>query len=186
VLELRDGALVARNVPVPRAPFVWPALTQNLSLFEQLRMVELPRAILAHFATEAAEKQAEQTDGDAQRLDEAILRGLRATAEQRGARLVLVHLPHLATGNPAELAKLPDFGAAALERVAAEGVPFADLGEELAREPDPGRRSLFQPRTALNGPGGHYSAQGNRFMAAAIAERLIALGAIPREACSAH
>jgi len=79
---------------------------------------------------------------------------------------------------------LPEFGEAALGRVAADGLPFADLRDELQREPDPARRELFQPRTVENGPGGHYSAQGNRFMAAAIAERLTALGVIPREACS--
>jgi len=186
VLELRAGTLVARNLPVPRAPFVWPALTQNLSLFEKLRVVELPRAILAHFASGASAQHEAETDADAERIDEAILRALRASAAARGARLVLVHLPHLATGNPAELATLPDFGVAALERVAADGVPFADLREELAREPDPARRALFQPDTALDGPGGHYSAQGNRFMAAAIAARLVAAGAIPSEACAAH
>lgn len=185
VLELRDGELVATNVPVPRAPYLWPALTQNLTLFEKLRVVELPRAILAHFARDASEQHAERAHGDPEQLALAILRSLRATAEARGARLVLVHLPHLATGNPAELAELPDFGAAAVARLSAEGVPFADLREELAREPDPARRALFQPDTVERGPGGHYSAQGNRFMAAAIARRLVAQGAIPREACSA-
>ncbi|MEX2209238.1 MAG: SGNH/GDSL hydrolase family protein [Myxococcota bacterium] len=184
VLELRDGQLVATHVPVPRAPYLWPALTQNLSLFEKLRVVELPRAIAAHFAGDASEPPAEGTDGDAEQLDVAILRSLRASAEARGALLVLVHLPHLVTGNPAELAELPKFGAAVVARLAAEGVPFADLREELSREPDPARRALFQPDTALHGPGGHYSAQGNRFMAAAIAERLVAQGAIPRAACS--
>ena len=68
--------------------------------------------------------------------------------------------------------------------MAAEGVPFADLRDELEREPDPARRALFQLRTVENGPGGHYSAQGNRFVAAAIAKHLTALGMIPPEACS--
>lgn len=183
VLALRAGELVATNVPVPRAAFLLPALTQNLALLGTLRLVELPRALLARFAPDASLAPTELSDLETERVDEAILRGLRATAAERGAKLVLVHLPHLATGQPAELAALPDFALAALERVAADGVPFADLRDELLRERDPARRALFQPRTVENGPGGHYSTQGNRFMAAAISERLIALGEIPREAC---
>lgn len=186
VLALHDGALVPRNVPVPRAPFLWPALTQNVGLLEKLRVIELPRALLARFAPQVAASAQATSDEDAARLDEAILRALRATAAERGARLVLVHLPHLATGAPSELAPLPEFAVPVLERVAADGVPFVDLRVALEREPDPARRALFQPDTVENGPGGHYSAGGNRFMASALAERLVALGEIPAEACVAR
>ncbi len=184
VLELQDGALVPRNVPVPRAPFLWPALTQNLGLFEKLRLVELPRALLARFAPQADAATSAASEAELARLDEAILRALYATATERGAKLVLVHLPHLATGAPSELAPLPEFARPVLERVAADGVPFVDLRAALEREPDPARRALFQPDTVENGPGGHYSAAGNRFMASAIAERLVALGEIPAGACA--
>ncbi len=184
VLELRDGELHARNVPVPRAPFLWPALTQNLTLLEQLRLVALPRALLARSAPRPSAPASYLDDAEAARLDEAILRALDAAARERGARLVLAHLPHLRTAAPAEIAPLPEFAEPVLARVAADGVPFVDLREELSREPDPERRALFQPDTVENGPGGHYSAQGNRFMAQAIARRLAALGEIPPEACT--
>lgn len=184
VLDLVDGKLVARNLPVPRAPYLLPALTQNLSLLEKLRVVELARAVLTYFGRGVVAEEQALSDAQAERVDEAILRALRDTTASRGTALVLVHLPHLATGRPAELAQLPDYGVAALERVAADGVPFADLRDELARVSDPERRALFQPNTVENGAGGHYSAEGNRFAAAAIAERLTALGLIPRDACA--
>ncbi len=183
VLERVDGRLVARNVPVPRAPYLLPALTQNLVLLEKLRLVELPRAILAHFSWPGVASSPAHSDAEAELVDEAILRALGEVAAQRSSQLLLVHLPHLATGRPAELAELPDFGAAALARVAADGLAYADLRDEMQREPDPERRELFQPGTVENGAGGHYSPKGNRFVAAAVAERLTTLGMIPREAC---
>ena len=182
VLELLDGNLVAKNVPVPRAPYLLPVLTQNLSLLEQLRVVELPRALIAHFSPERAKAQA-LTEPEAERVDEAIFRALQRETVERGSRLLLVHLPHLAEGRPSQLAALPAFGASALKRVSADGVAFADLLDEMNRVPDPERRELFQARTLSNGPGAHYSSKGNRFIAAAIAERLEKLGWLPPNAC---
>lgn len=183
VLELIDGQLVAKHVPVPRTPYLLPVLTQNLALLEQLRMLALPRAVIAHFAP-PAEAAATMSEADAERIDEAIFRALGRETAEDGARLLLVHLPHLAQGRPSEIAELPAFGAAVLARVSADGFAFADLGSELARVPDPERRDLFQARTSSNGPGAHYSPEGNRFIAQAIAARLSRLGWIPEQSCS--
>lgn len=182
VLALVDGRLVAKNVPVARAPYLLPVLTQNLMLFEQLRVVELPRALIAHFAPGRA-KGPVLSEAEAERVDEAIFRALQRETAERGARLLLVHLPHLAEGRPSELAELPAFGASALRRVSADGIVFADLLDEMSRVPDPERQELFQARTLNNGPGAHYSAKGNRFIAAAIGERLRRLGWLPPNAC---
>jgi hypothetical protein len=186
VLELRDGELVATNVPVPRAPYLLPALTQNLHLLEKLRVVELPRAIIAHFSkADAAIPGQVLSDTEAEHVDEAIFRALRASTQKRGVELLLVHLPHLEAGRPSQLAELPAFGEAALARVRADGIPYADLADEMGRVPDPARRALFNAHSVENGPGAHYSPEGNRFVAEAIAARLIALGLIPPESCSA-
>lgn len=182
VLRLIDGELVATNVPVPRAPYLLPALTQNLALLERLRMVELPRALIARFAPRPVPGET-MSEAEAQQVDEAIFRALARAAAERDARLLLVHLPHLAQDRPDQIAELPALGVAALERVRAEGLVFADLAEELARVPDPERRELFEARTRDRGAGAHYSALGNRFIAGAIAARLARLGWIPESSC---
>lgn len=182
VLRLVDSQLVASHVPVPRAPYLWPALTQNLALLERLRLVELPRALIAHFAPRPARGET-MSEAEAQQVDEAIFRALARAAAERGARFLLVHLPHLAQGRPEQIAELPPLGVAALERVRADGLVFVDLREEFARVPDPERRELFDARTRENGPGAHYSARGNRFVAEAIAARLALLGWIPESSC---
>jgi len=184
VLALQDGRLVPTGVPVPRAPYLAPILTQNVALLGQLRLVELPRALLAHFGRAEPERNGEVLSVDeAARVDEAILRALREEASARGSTLVLAHLPHLATDRPSELSSVPEFAAPGIARVAAEGVPFADLREEMGRVPDPERRALFQAHSLSHGPGSHYSSEGNRFVAAAVAKRLESLGLIPAEAC---
>ncbi len=186
VLEIVDGVLVPSNVPVPRAPYLLPAVTQNLSLLETLRVVELPRAIRAHFAKPAPVPGQRLDDAGAERVDEAVFRALHAVTAKRGTELLLVHLPHLEAARPDSLAPLPDFGAAALARVSADGLAFADLSDEMSRVPDPERRALFQPATLERGPGGHYSSAGNRFVAQAIAARLVERAMIPADACGAR
>ncbi len=183
VLRLTDGKLVAENVPVPRAPYLLPVLTQNLAIFEQLRLVQLPRAVITRLAPREAIPEV-MSEAEAERLDEAIFRELARLAAERDARFLLVHLPHPAHGRPSEIEAIPAFGAAAIERVRSEGLVFADLRDELERVPDPERRELFQARTLENGAGAHYSAHGNRFIAAAIAARLAKLGWIPEPSCA--
>jgi hypothetical protein len=184
VLELLDGRLRVTNVPVPRAAYLVPALTQNVALLGTLRLVELPRELLAHFGAAPAPRRELRSEAEAAENDAAVFAELAAESARRGATLVLVHLPRLATDAPDRLQELPQFGVTAIERARDRGIPFADLVDEMGPLPDAERRELFQAESLRNGPGGHYSPAGNRFVALAIARRLVRLGLIPAGACA--
>jgi len=148
VLRLIDGELVATNVPVPRAPYLLPVLTQNLALLERLRLVELPRALVARFAPRPVPGET-MSEAEAQQVDEAIFRALARDAAERDARLLLVHLPHLAQGRPDRIAELPALGVAALERVRQQAVVGVMEHEQLAgrpREPGVSRQARAEVR----------------------------------------
>lgn len=184
VLRLVEGELVVQNVPVPRAAYWWPALTQNLRLLESLRLVELARKLADRwFPSPARGSRWALDDEETGRLDEAIFQDLARRARERGTALVLVHLPHLAPGDPSQLAVLPAWQRALLDRLAAGGIAVVDLAAELSALPDPERRSLFLAHSLDAGAAGHYSAAGNDFVARAIASHLTRLGLLPPDAC---
>lgn len=184
VLRLADGALAVNNVPVPRASYLSPVLTQNLQALGYLRTVELTQKIAGRWFPRPV--QAERwplDDAETAALDEAIVLALRDTAAKRGTALVLVHLPHLELREPSALSPLSGWAQALLDRLAAAGVPVVDLSKDFAALPDTERRALFQEKTLDQGAAGHYSPAGNAFVARAVASALTGLGLIPGDAC---
>jgi hypothetical protein len=185
LLRARGDALELTNVPVPRTGYWLPVLTQNAASLEQLRLLELPRALIAHFRPQPPPTSQVLAQAELDRVNELALRTLDRLARKRGAKLVLVHLPHLEPDRPAVLSRLSEGDAAVIARVAARDVPFFDLRSEFEAVPDPDRRALFQAATLTRGAAGHYSAAGNEFVARTMARRLIALGLVPNGVCAA-
>lgn len=184
VLRVVDGALAVHNVPVPRASYLSPVLTQNLQALGYLRTVELAQKISGRWFPRPP--QAERWPLDDEQtgaLDEAIILALRDVAAKRGTALVLVHLPHLELSQPSVLAPLSGWARALLDRLAASGIPVIDLSSDFAALPDAERRKLFQERTLEHGAAGHYSPAGNEFVARAVASALTRLELLPPEAC---
>ena len=184
VLRLVDGQLTVQNVPVPRASYLSPALTQNVQALGYLRMVELTQKVAGRWFPRPAKAERWPLDDEQTRaLDEAIILALRESATKRGSALVLVHLPHLELREPSMLAPVSASALALLDRIRAAGVPVVDLTADFAALPDAERRALFQEKTLDQGAAGHYSPAGNEFVARAVATALTRLGMLPADAC---
>lgn len=168
VLRLEDGRLVADNVPVPRRGFLAPWLTQSLALAQQLRTLELLRALRGAPGESAIEPTW------LSRMAGALFRELARTAAARGARALLVYLP-----------TEREFGSAYLDRwrelLAAEAarqqLPFVDLLVRLRQLPAAQVAGLYIREDALGYPhaAGHYSAEGNAWVARELYPRLRAV-----------
>jgi len=184
VLEASHGELVRRNVPVPRASYVAPLVTQNLRLLRYLRTAELLERILAA-ARPGVGQPAQVGEDETGRAAELILRTTHEIARARGAALVFVHLPSVSDAGPAELAALPKYARAAIDAARGSDVPFIDLRAVFAAIPQLERGTLFLPETGSGGAGRHYSNAGNQLVARALASRLGALGFISASECPA-
>jgi hypothetical protein len=184
VLRLVDGSIAVQNVPVPRASYLSPVLTQNLQALGYLRMVELTQKVSGRWFPRPAPAERWPIDDEGtSALDEAILLALRDAAAQRGTALVLVYLPHLELREPSVVVSLTGWSRALIDRLAAAGIPFVDLTPDFEALPDARRRALFQEKTIDQGAAGHYSPAGNEFVARAVASALTRLGLIPAQAC---
>ncbi len=178
LLRLVEGELALTNVPVPKSSFRFPLLTQNLKLLENLRVVELGTRLLQRVSKTPAAPERPVGEDEARAVAESIFARLDSAASERGVRVVLVLLPRLMFRDRTRLVEVLPYVRAACERAAESGLPFFDLHEEFAPLDPEQRQRLFIPpgEIALPGATGHYSAQGNEFVARAIHSRLLAAG----------
>lgn len=183
VLRIVDGELVARNVPVPRGPYVWPVLTQNLRLLWNLRSVELVQTLVDRFGSPAPGDPWAVGESEARELATAIFEDLQRRTAANGVRMLLVHLPHLSQSDPSMLSTPPRTAMEAIRGAAELGIEVLDLTPAFEAIPDPERRSLFIEGSRLEGAGRHYSAAGNDFVARRIASALVDRSWIPASAC---
>ena len=182
VLRVRDGAVRVENVPVPRAPYLAPWLTQNLRLFDALRSVELGRRLAAALGAGAVPDAATPED-EATQVVAFLFEAFARTARERGATPVLVLLPSLAGDDPGAFAPLPGWAQTALRETDPALVRF-DLHDEFAAVPVAERRALFLSGPLSRGAGAHYSPAGNALVARAMARRLEAAGLLAPDACA--
>lgn len=184
LFRVRDGAPHLENVPVPRAPYLAPWLTQNLRLIEKLRSVELGRLLIGTRAAGEPTPEAETT-----RVIAFLLEEFARTAHDHGATPVFVLLPSLAGGvaggDEKEFALLPDYARAALQQATDPPLVRFDLHDEFASIPVAERSTLFLHGPRSRGAAAHYSPAGNALVARAIAHRLEAAGLLPAAACAA-
>ena len=157
-LRVRSGQIVVDGVPVPEPRWRW--LRAQARVLTELDAYRVLMALRRRLLSEAPEAP------PSPELLEAVLRDLRDLNAERGSMLVVVRLPSVDDGRSPELAEL----AAAAAR---QQVIYVDLGREFA-ELDPERRAALFLGASDPYPGGanHYSVEGNRWAARAIAARL--------------
>jgi hypothetical protein len=164
-LEERDGRLVAANVPLAKeqAASRWP---QGLSVLSESRLVHaIERRTGRGEAHRARERER------AWSLASTLFRDLDSLERSRGSRLVLVYLPALSDlrpgGTDARRAALAAFSRR-------RGIAYVDLTAELrAVSPDTADWFFITPNALpVRGLAGHYTAEGHRWVAARIAERV--------------
>jgi hypothetical protein len=162
VLRLRDGVLVPDNVPVPRAAYWAPWITQNLDVLAQFRSLQL-LGVAVRWLVPRREVAFE--GADLPRIVLAMFEELREVTRRHGRRLLLVYLPGSGDREPNSWDGWRRFLAA---EAATREIPFVDLAEAMRAEV-PAERvdDLFIPEGALTYPGaaGHLSEAGNDWVA---------------------
>lgn len=169
-LDLERGALVTRNVPVPRGPYLFPWLTLLAPSLDELRMVLFARR-LAAWGGMAVKVQGPQAPPLELLL--AVAQDLEKLSEAGRSRLAIVYLPTILdmTPNPAFDGWREGLHAA----FASRGFDYVDLVPDFRAETG-GSDLLFLPATVM---GRHYTIGGHRLVARVLRERLARLMAAP-------
>jgi hypothetical protein len=169
VVRVRDGRLVAENVPVPEWGG-WSRWTDAMALLPRIRLMQLLRERVD------LSDSAKMARVDAQVMEplEAIFRDLARLGKEHGSAVVLVYLPA-----PPDLVPGPwDARRAKLAALARKtGVRFVDLTDEIRQVPADSVDWLFITVNALpvRGSSGHYTPQGHAWVAKHLAEHLRAM-----------
>lgn len=166
VLEMADGRLTVRNVPVPRRGRVARWLAQNGGLFNELRSVRLLGSLVARLS----EDPLGEGEGPVERtwqVAEAVFDTLVAENAAQGSRLVLVFLPAPWDYDTELYQPWRERVRAYADRT---GTPLLDLVEELRALPAGEASALFIPEGQIGAP--HLDEEGNVWVARRLQELL--------------
>jgi lysophospholipase L1-like esterase len=172
VLDLEDGKLVTRNVPVPELRWATPPMLQQrlAAAAAKLRTSQLVGTVRRRLSGVSAEKDHAHFDARTAQIAVKVFERLDAMNRARGSRLVVVYLPtwedyfwHESDPWRAEL------------RAASHNVGFAylDLVPEFRELPLDRMKSLLIPAGSAGAR--HYSAAGHEWVADRLYAALAAL-----------
>jgi hypothetical protein len=172
ILRLDHGALTVENVPISRRSYYAPWLTQNLHLAHQLRSVTLLDELYARLRPTVTRSEDLLS---ALPLALAVFDDLARFHKTQGSSLLLVFLPECTEDAYGEAGLA--LRSALVSETADRGMTFVDMVPEMCGLPKDVVDGFFIPN--IDGPvpdiGGHYSVEGNRFVAKALDARLQAL-----------
>jgi hypothetical protein len=176
MLALENGALAVKGVPVPRRPFYAPWVTRFTPAVGELRMTHLAGRVAYRlgFGAPAAAEQPEETIWT---IASAMFERLRDLNQSRGSTLVLIYLPtqkdYANTSVDVWRARVKDLGARA-------GITVVDLVDPFRQLPPSAIEPMFIQADRLDyaRAAGHYSVDGNRWVARALYERLVTVPGI--------
>jgi hypothetical protein len=166
IMELHDGALVTKNVPVPP----WSGSTRGYEIAGILSGARLLELVQRRVNQSDSAKLA-RVDAQVWNVAEGVFSDLARLNADRHSALVLVYLPTLADYTPGAYdtrrARLTAFS----KRT---GIPFVDLTSDLRTVSRDSVDWLFITANQLpvQGSAGHYTARGNAWAAAQLAKHL--------------
>jgi lysophospholipase L1-like esterase len=164
LLEVEDGSLVVKNVPVPTKAYRVPWLTEAARHLGSLRTVQALGRLGGTSAWPPPNlPRADQKQRTAQVVAK-LLEDLNRVNEKRSSRLVLVYLPTQSELDSDDAT----FWSNVLERQSeALGIRLINLVEEFKRLSDEEVRTLY-----LHTDSGHFNITGNEYVAKLIYRRL--------------
>ncbi|HYN09535.1 MAG TPA: hypothetical protein VES67_19275 [Vicinamibacterales bacterium] len=178
-LDLENGKLVVRGVPVPRRPVYAPWVARFAPALRELRMTHLAGRVAYRLGL-AAGGAPEVPDDAIWTIASVMFERLRDLNKSRGSTLVLVYLPtqkdYANTSVDAWRTRVKDLGARA-------GIAVVDLVDEFRKLPPPEMTAMFIQSSRLDyaKAAGHYTVAGNLWVARMLSARLVALpGGLPR------
>lgn len=177
LLNIRDDRLVIDNVPVPERAFYIPWLTQNSESIKQLKTVQLLSQLFENPAQAESRIELAENDWLLEQVSVQILKDLQQINRAQDSVLVLVYLPTLNDYRPA-LEGDTDRWRQRVHLAAQDlGIHYVDLVDVFRTLPADDVPALFLREGEVEFPGaaGHYTADGNAYIAQQLYEELIAL-----------
>lgn len=174
-LRLGDGQIEVTNTPVPKPAYLLPRVIPNLKYLEDLALTRLLRQIRGGKDKVAAPKDkrlitkpgCEMSDAEAMGITAALFADLHRINRAKQSELVLVHLP-----TPFDhRTRVSDRWRRVVRRQASRlGIHHYDLIEDLNALDNGEAKAIFS---------GHFSVEGNRFVAEQLLERLAGTTSVP-------
>jgi len=170
MLDVHDGTLVVRNVPVPRPPWYRLWLVRYAPILQKLSAVQAVRALLpSHSAPDGRSR--EEIGNWARQVLAAIIEDLEQINQAKHSVLVLVLLPTRDdyTGSKADFWR--DF---LHTESARRHIAYIDVIAALRRLPPQEIEPLFirEGQVGYVAAAGHYSEKGNAYIATQLYESL--------------
>jgi hypothetical protein len=175
VLAVEGGRLVTRNVPVPERSALRATLREMVRTAATFRTVQLLQSWLPPPASSRA--SSDDAADPMRPVVASVFQSLSDLHRQRGSVLALVYLPMRPDYAENQADAWRRFVREQAER---DQVAFIDLVDDLRTVPPKEIDGYFiKPGDSPYGRGaGHYSVQGNDFIARALYRRLIAIEAV--------
>ena len=163
-LRLDGETLAVENVPVPRAAYWFPWLVRNLGSLQELRSLQLIRALATGAGAPPDESPSGAAAGEVPRLAAAVFGALAKQHREAGTRLVLVYLPMEDEAHDDSTAPLRRF---VTEEAQRQGVVFLDGVAALRRLTPSEIPELYldEGTTQFRAAAGHYTVRGNSWVA---------------------
>jgi hypothetical protein len=164
MIVLEEGSLAIKNVPVPRGSYFSPSLTRAARHLARLRTVNLIEAMVRGIRF-LRRGDARLSDQEIREIAVAILRDLARLNAEKNSQLVLVYLPLARDYYQTKVDAWREyFGGVARQN----GWMFIDVVEVLRELPPQEVEALYTSDWC-----GHFTAEGNDFVARLIHERLL-------------
>ena len=179
VLELQDGDIVTRNIPVPKRSFYTPWLIHALRSLNNLRSIRLSQELVYRG------NSASTTNTPNREVVLKIIEDLYQTNQAKGSTMVLVYLPTREDFTEDTSESWRQLLDAEAEK---NNWLFVDLIEEFRKLPPQQVGDLFISEDIADyyGAAGHYTEKGNRFIADTLYQALLSIPQVSDEISEAQ
>ena len=168
ILELYDGILVTKNVPVPEPSFFRVWLNRNQSIISNLSSIRLLQKLLFQKTPVKSNKSDNQT----RQVALKIFQDMQQVNQTKNSVLVLVYLPTKGDyiGNASE-----PWRQFLHTEAAKHNLLYIDLVGEFKELPSETIKNMFIAKGVMNyqGAAGHYTEEGNAYIARALYDKLL-------------
>jgi hypothetical protein len=168
VLQLKNNVLVSTNVPVPQRSYFIPRLTEAIQKLKNFRALELLTKVYLKILPPPQNISSDLMDDQTYAVASKVFETLAYTNEMKDSIMVLVYLPTFID----YCEDTSEIWRESLKVLSADkGFVFIDLVEPFKKLPRSEIVPLFR---------GHYSEQGNRYIARSLYETLLSVDEISR------
>jgi hypothetical protein len=167
-MTVRDGELVQENYPVPRRAYDASWLTVNLHMWGELDTVKFLQSKLGKYLPRGEASLVATDDAQTEEVAAAIYASLQQISRDSERVAVLVYLPSRGDYEDPRTNRWRQF---TREQASEHDYHFIDVAEEMRKLPRHEFEKLFRK-------GGHYTDEGNRYVAEILYSRLSELPAL--------